>query len=195
MAGAPHLWWGLKNQIEIDFYPPVTGMGREWWRTQARLTGEWDEDRKMPRRPVQAGPGSWLSSEEGNPSLRMPFRAGGPKVRPLGSCTWEMNKPANGKNRLKRKKPEAQRKWAADWGMYWQTKGMGFENRRLNLQITFGPVHSWSQISSWDIQKAALSWSNTLFSSGVGKRESAQTGASWFTQAADPSHAKQLTSN
>lgn len=60
----------------------------------------------------------------------------------------------------------------ADLGMLLADKGDGsFEYRRLSLQITFGPSHSRRQISSWDVQKAVLSWSNTLFSFGPRKME------------------------
>lgn len=93
----------------------------------------------------------------------MPFRVGGSKVMPLRGCNRETNKLADGKNRLKKKN---QRLRASEW-LIWDCTGRhtgwDFEYRRLNLQITFGLSHSPRQISSQDIQKMVLSWSNMFF--------------------------------
>lgn len=107
---------------------------------------------------------------------------------PLGGCNRETNKLADGKNRLKKKN---QRLRASEW-LIWDCTGRhtgwDFEYRRLNLQITFGLLTHRGKYQA-KIFKRWYYLGLTCFSSGL---ESSDR-TSWFTWAADPSYAQQLT--
>lgn len=83
----------------MDFYQPVTGDGKRLADLPPKP--DWEEEDTKESKPSCLAPDS---AEKREAATWDALWAGGPNVRPLGSCSGEMNELADEKNRLKRQK-------------------------------------------------------------------------------------------